>query len=1015
LPDAARDVLRAGSTGEVLELDGATLRVGLVPLFRREPDGRLRQGIRITGRGSGEYELSLASGESTLDTATISLEAQPRSCLVYAPEGERRLALHARGPGEVTSAHAISPAPLRKWTVYLVHHSHLDVGYTDLQPEVLRHQRAYLDSALDLAVATDGWTDDARFRWNIEANLPLRQWLAERPPGRVAELVERLREGRFEACALPFTLNVEACSIDELAEQLRWASSFAGEQGVEVVTAMQTDVPGHGHGLPGLLAAAGVRYLDVAHNFAARGAPHLTGGFDLPRLFRWGSAGRNVLVWHTDSPRGVAYLEGNLLGLADSVDAAVELLPEYLAALAEHGYPYGQQVEALGIPADVELPDRPYPLDVLHLRVQGAIADNAAPSKVPAEVVRAWNEEFAYPRLRLATNREFFAAAEERAADIATLDGDWTSWWADGIGSSARMLGANRRAQAKLRSAQTLHVIADAAVGPQAGWPARAGGVYERIALFDEHTWGAAFPERDADAGRSAGELQWQLKSSHALEAEGEAEALVAAAVARLTSLGDPLRLSVVNVCGFARTDLVRVFVPASVAGDSALGVRCAEEGVLPSASVRVAGPGERNRPQGQTISFLARDVPALGYRVYGLAPSRTPAPVAEADTGCVIENDSYRVEVDPAEGCVGSLVDRALGRELVNTASPFGFGQYVYDRYLDSLRPTRRADPGTGIASSTRSTPAQGRILESRSTPSLGVATARASSAVGERLTVRLEAEGAELLETTFELVHGVRRLGITQRLVKPRAPAKESVYFTFPFALRAPDVSYELVGGAASAGGPRVPGSARHANVVRHWVALKDAGAAVAWSSLEAGLVELGNIHSPYPPYGPTAPGDDPGLVVSWAMNNVWDTNFPVAQGGETRFAYAVASAEPDADARALAARTAAALTQPLIGILGAFEGGAGSFCTVDRTDVEVVGLGASAAGHDFAIRLHSHAADRVRLRVDFPELRIRRVLAGTFLERELADVTDGAGATVPLDPGEYAVLAVDLERST
>ena len=138
----------------------------------------------------------------------------------------------------------------------------------------------------------------------------------------------------------------------------------------------ETDVPGHGHGLPGLLAVAGVRYLDVAHNYAARAAPHLTGGFELPRLFRWRGAEGEVLVWHPDSPRGVAYLEGNLLGLAESIDEAADLLPDYLAGLAETGYPYGNTVEALGLPGDADLPARPYELDVLHLRLQGTIADN---------------------------------------------------------------------------------------------------------------------------------------------------------------------------------------------------------------------------------------------------------------------------------------------------------------------------------------------------------------------------------------------------------------------------------------------------------------------------------------------------------------------------------------------------------------------------------------------------------------------------------------------------------------
>ena len=137
----------------------------------------------------------------------------------------------------------------------------------------------------------------------------------------------------------------------------------------------------------------------------------------------------------------------------------------------------------------------PYPLDVLHLRVQGTIADNAAPSPIPARIARAWNERYAFPELRTATNREFFEALPQD--DLETFTGDWADWWADGLGSSARAIGFNRRAQAAVRTGQTLAVLSGSTVD--------ADAAYERIALFDEHTWGAAHPRGEAESGRESG------------------------------------------------------------------------------------------------------------------------------------------------------------------------------------------------------------------------------------------------------------------------------------------------------------------------------------------------------------------------------------------------------------------------------------------------------------------------------------------------------------------------------
>src|SRR5439155_15658027 len=260
--------------------------------------------------------------------------------------------------------------------------------------------------------------------------------------------------------------------------------------GVEIVTAMQTDVPGAVPGFATLLAAAGIRYLAVAHNYAGRSVPYLHDGQELERPFWWRTAsGERLLVWMTDSPHGIAYMEGNLLGLAESADVAEELLPEYLAALAEKPYPYSARHEWLGLLPDFELTRKPYAHDLLHLRVQSVIADNAPPSRAPAEVVRAWNERWAAPELRLATNREFFELAEERLGDeLDEWEGDWTDWWADGIGSAARAVGMNRRAQGTIRTAQTLHVLADHLGEEEPGWRVEADRGYEAMGLFDEHT-----------------------------------------------------------------------------------------------------------------------------------------------------------------------------------------------------------------------------------------------------------------------------------------------------------------------------------------------------------------------------------------------------------------------------------------------------------------------------------------------------------------------------------------------
>jgi hypothetical protein len=631
------------------------------------------------------------------------------------------------------------------------------------------------------------------------------------------------------------------------------------------------------------------------------------------------------------------------------------------------------------------------------------IADNAPPSLGPAEVVRAWNERWAVPELRLATNREFFELAETELGDgLDEWAGDWTDWWADGIGSAARAVGANRRAQGAIRTAQTLHVLADRLGEEEAGWRAEAEDAYEAMGLFDEHTWGAGNPWSDELERFDSGALQWERKLAFGHEAHDRTQALLEAGAERLAHVFAPpaeavAAILIVNGAGRRRTDLVRVFVPADRVGDEwALDLVGPDSSGLPF--VFEPQPHERFRPRGGWLSFLARDVPACGWARYDLVRGAGAVDSGGGDAS-VLEDAWLRCEIDVDQGVVASLAAR--GRDLVDGAAAFGFNGYVYDRYATAARFNHlsgRVPEGARWLLGSRSVAAHGTVVE------------RESNAVWDRVTVRLDAPGCAFLETSYRLVRDVGRLDVVNRLRKLPTDEKESVYFTFPFAFDHPEVEWEVTGGVAGAGRPHVPGSAPHMRAIRHWALVSDGDAAAAWATLEAPLVQLGNIHLPYRPFPATVPAREAreATVVSWAMNNLWDTNFPPAQGGETVFRYAVAPAAGRADAVELAG----ALASPLAAVVLAARSGSddrarGSVLAVDRSDVELVHLAPSRRGHDLVAFLHSHADEPVEVEVSFGDLRVARAFAGSFLERDLRET----GPRVRIDPGELLSLSLDL----
>ena len=461
IPEGPRRELRRGVTGVDLELGGVAIRAGDLPLLRRAEDG-LRQCVRLAVTAPerrGRATFSLFAGIGQLDTATAELEAETTTVHLFAPavDAPTRVRLRSELEGGPARSDELTLLPQRRWHVHLIHHSHFDLGYTDPQARVLRHHLHYLDSTLDLAATHED------FRWTVESNLPLERWLAVRPEAAREEFLGHLLSGRFEVCALPFTMHVEALSIDELTRQLRFAHDLRRRHGVEVVTAMQTDVPGAPPGLPLVLADAGIRYLAVAHNWAARATPHLTGGETLPRAFNWATEGgqAGARLAHRQPTR--------------------HRVPGREPPRARR-FVCDRSRSAAGVPRGARAPRLPVPRTARDARASGrrnrhvrAVPVRAAPlarsgaarrqrrsEPGPGQDRRGLGQANSPTRSsRPSTNREFFERLEERhGGELETFGGDWTDWWADGLGSAAREVGSNRRAQAAVRTAQTLQVMA---------------------------------------------------------------------------------------------------------------------------------------------------------------------------------------------------------------------------------------------------------------------------------------------------------------------------------------------------------------------------------------------------------------------------------------------------------------------------------------------------------------------------------------------------------------------------
>ena len=224
---------------------------------------------------------------------------------------------------------------------------------TEPQDIILRKHAEFVAHALDHCTATDALPPGERFCWTCEVAWTVKAFLA-RYPERADEFFRRVREGRIEVTALYLQLT-DLFTQELLEDTTEYALALGRQHGFAVVTAMNDDVNGWAWGLPDLLAARGVRFMDTAIN-----ETRALGVRPRPALFRWtGPQGGSVLFWHSHG-----YLSGNGLGLDQ--DGADERIAGLLRALEDGGYPH----------------------HVVELRMQGENHDNAPPGLWICDAVR---------------------------------------------------------------------------------------------------------------------------------------------------------------------------------------------------------------------------------------------------------------------------------------------------------------------------------------------------------------------------------------------------------------------------------------------------------------------------------------------------------------------------------------------------------------------------------------------------------------------------------------------------
>ena len=612
-------------------------------LFVGPPDAPL-QIVRVAHTGGASPMVVEGHGLSTPEpptAGTAGVTEVPVEVSDPVP-GERRAA-RVRCDGTSTDFEFVVAEP--GWTMFMVSHFHYDpvwwntqAAYTSLwteePPGRCRQTNGFNLVAAHLEMARR----EQEYKFVLAEVDYLKPYWDTHPEDR-ADLRRIIDEGRVEI--MGGTYNEPNTNLTSPETTIRNFVHGIGFQrdvvGAEPATAWQLDAFGHDPQFPGMAADAGLTSSSWARGPHHQWGPMQNGG-DPERMqfsseFEWVSpSGRGVLTHYMPAHYAAGWWMDSAASLDEAETATYELFSE---------------LKKVALTRNVLLP---------------VGTDYTPPNKWVTDIHRDWNARYTWPRFVCALPREFFASVraelDERGTEPSPQTRDMNPIYTGCHVSYIDTKQANRDAENAVLDGERFAVFAGLL----------GGANYPQAAL--EKAWvqlvyGA---HHDAITGSESDQVYidlltgWRDAWELGRAARDNALALISSAVEGTAVVWNSLT--------HKRTDVVTARFDEPF-GD---GVRVTDADGNEVPVVVEHG--------GRSVSWLARDIPSLGWRAYHLSPGASAAGWKAVDGRAFPEigNERYRLRVDEARGgAVSSLTDD--GRELLADGK-VGNELAVYDEY---------------------------------------------------------------------------------------------------------------------------------------------------------------------------------------------------------------------------------------------------------------------------------------------------------------------------------------------
>ena len=723
--------------------------------------------------------------------------------------------------------------PSRKWQVYIMPHSHVDIGYNHVQADAQRMHTVNVDYAIELGEKTRNYPEGSRHIWNLESNWVVDKYLEGADKTKEERFWNAVKKGWINISASYANINTGLLSTEGLLHAFEYGAALSAKHGIPINNMYQGDIPGATWGIPGTSNITGIKYFLLGPNDIAR-VGNIREWENKP--FYWVSpSGKDKVLFLQCHPYNTGYLAKGQFVLKDKFWKEHDPKPissgdpgKYF--LNPMVFDYLNMEENKGYPYDMML-------------ITWALCDNAPVDMELPDAVMAWNEKFASPKLVICSAKDFFTAFEQKyKRQIPEFKGDMTDHWIDGVGSDALSTALNRTTSEKLQQVEVLWSMMDKKPYPASD----IENAWKKILLFAEHTWGSYNSISEPDSAFSV--TQWRVKKSYVVDADHQTNDI-------LNQLkGNHLSPSfeLFNTTGFPLTDLV------TLSAEQSHGMDLVVDKNDQAISSQRLSTGE--------LVFVASNLPPFSGTRYTLKKG-TAQVILSAGSLNEIENEYYKVVIDLATASISTCYSKKLQKNMV------GNDKFLMNQYLYITGDTQNKLETTSNT--------EARIIESGN--------------VLSRIRMSSDAPGCQgKLTTEITLIKGVDRVEIKNVLDKKMVRAKEAVHFSFPFSIPSGTIRYDIPSSYVTVESDLLPGSCKNWFGVQRWIDISNADYGVTWSSLDAPLVEFDTITANLTTAETNSSKwlrnvKPSSTILSWVMNNYWYTNFKADQEGVNTFRYA------------------------------------------------------------------------------------------------------------------------------